>query len=349
MAINRLRVGVIGVGRMGERHCRVYANMPTVHLVGVSDLHRARGQAVADAYDVPYYEEYGDLLKRVDAVTVATPTDTHAAVAAECIRNGVSVLVEKPLAPTLTEARQLTALAERGSVVVEVGLIDRLNPAFLELQAILEDMAVVGIMAQRLSPFDTSGTDADVVYDLMIHDIDLALTLLPREIGRIQASGRAARTDAVDYAVATISMRDGPIASLTASRITEQKIRLLEVTSLGAYVTADLLNKSIRVYRRTVPEYVADEKRPLRYRQENLVECIHIPTAEPLQLELADFVRCVRDGDTPRVTAADALKALTVAADITGRIQGSSQGRSTDVNRHVDSLPSLTTARLAAV
>src|SRR6185369_13943251 len=110
-----------------------------------------------------------------------------------------------------------------------------------------------------LSPFDTSGTDADVVYDLMIHDIDLALTLLPRELSHIQATGRAARTTAVDYAVATLSLADGPIASMTASRITEQKVRLLEVTTLGAYVTADLLNKSVRVYRRAGSEFLSGE------------------------------------------------------------------------------------------
>jgi hypothetical protein len=120
--------------------------------------------------------------------------------------------------------------------------------------------------------------------------------------------------------VATLSLTDGPIATMTASRITEQKVRLLEVTTLGAYVTADLLNKSIRVYRRAVPEFLSGEQRPLRYRQENLVECIQIPTAEPLHLELQDFVRCVRENDRPKVSATEALRALTVASTISNRI-----------------------------
>lgn len=325
MAISRLRVGVIGVGRMGERHCRVYANMPSVELVGISDMGIERGRAVAETYETHFFESYHDLLARVDAVTIATPTDTHFAVAADCLSAGVHILIEKPLAGTLTEARKLAKLAEESDLIVQVGHIERFNPAFLELESILQDMDVVGLAAHRLSPFDTSGTDADVIYDLMIHDIDIALALLPQGLAHIQATGRAARTTAVDYAIATLSFGDGPIASLTASRITEQKVRLLEVTTLGAYITADLLNKSIRVYRRAVPEFVSGEQRPLRYRQENLVEWIQIPTAEPLHLELQDFVRCARDGVRPKVSATEALHALTVASSISERIHTPSQ------------------------
>lgn len=320
MAVQRIRVGVIGAGRMGERHCRVYANMPTVELVGISDMSVERGQAIAETYETEYFEEYGDLLGRVDAVSVATPTDTHYAVATECIQRNVNLLLEKPLTRTLAEARSLATLAERSSVILQVGHIERFNPAFLELQEILREMEVIGLAAHRLSPFDTSGTDADVVFDLMIHDIDLTLALLTRDFDVIQATGRAARTNAVDYAIATLSMRDGPIASLTASRITEQKVRLLEVTTLGAYVTADLLNKSVRVYRRNSSEFLAGDQRPLRYRQENLVEWIQIPTAEPLHLELQDFLRCVRTQTAPKVSAAEALRALTVAAEISETI-----------------------------
>jgi virulence factor len=320
MAVQRIRVGVIGAGRMGERHCRIYANMPTVELVGLSDQSVERGQAVADTYETAYFQDYGDLLQQVDAVSVATPTSTHHSIAVDCLNRNVNLLLEKPVTSTLAEARNLAALAERSSAVLQIGHIERFNPAFMELESILRDMDVIAVSAHRLSPFDTSGTDADVVFDLMIHDIDLALTLLPREIDVLQATGRAARTSAVDYAVATLSMRDGPIVSLTASRITEQKVRLLEVTTLGAFVTADLLNKSVRVYRRAQPSFLSGEQRPLRYRQENLVEWIQIPTAEPLQLEIQDFLRCVRNDATPKVSAAEALRALTVASEITQEI-----------------------------
>jgi predicted dehydrogenase len=294
--------------------------MPTVELVGISDQRPEHGRQVADRYETAYVQEYTDLLGKVDAVSVATPTHTHYGVAVDCINRGVGLLLEKPLTHTLAEARSLATLTERSNVVLQVGHIERFNPAFMELEEILKDMDVIGLTAQRLSPFDTSGTDADVVFDLMIHDIDLALTLIPRKIQSLQATGRAARTDNVDYAVATLSMQDGPIASLIASRITEQKVRLLEVTTVGAFVTADLLTKSIRVYRRAIPELLGGGQRPLRYRQENLVELIQIPSAEPLQLELQDFLRCVREHDTPKVSAAEGLRALTVAAEISDSI-----------------------------
>ena len=181
----------------------------------------------------------------------------------------------------------------------------------------LQDFEIVAVGARRLSPFDTSNTEVDVVFDLMIHDLDLTLALLGDKVDRVQAHGRSGRTMATDYAVATLSMASGPMATLTASRVTEQKVRMLEVTALGAYVEADLLNKSICIYRRTVPEYIENHHRPLRYRQENVVERIYIPTAEPLMLELEDFVRCVREGAMPRVTGRHGLRAL----DLAGRIR----------------------------
>ncbi len=312
----KVRVGVVGVGRMGERHSRVYSTLKGVEFVGVSDVAVERGADVAQRYGVAFFADYVDLLERVDAVTVATPTTTHGRVAQECLRRGVHVLVEKPMAASLGEARALARLARDSGLVVQVGHVERFNPAFLELQSVLADMAVVAINARRLSPFDTSNTDVDVVLDLMIHDLDLSLALLGGELDLVHAQGRAAHTSATDYAVATLAVPGGPIATLTASRITEQKVRLLEITALGAYVEADLLSKSISIYRRTFPEYVTNHQRPLRYRQEGLVERIQIPTAEPLQLELQDFIRCVRQGDQPAVSATGGLRALELAQRI---------------------------------
>lgn len=316
MPTKKIRVGVIGVGRMGERHCRVYSGLAGVDLVGVSDSSVERGRAVAHRYDVRFYEHYADLLPQVDAISVTTPTDTHFTIAAECLHRHVHILVEKPLANSLAEANALVRLARQSDVVLQTGHIERFNPAFLELESILEGEVIVGLSARRLSPFDTSNTDIDVVFDLMIHDIDLALTLLRGEIGHVQASGCSARTGATDYAVASIGMANGAVATLTASRVTEQKVRTLEITALGAYVEVDLLNKSISIFRRTLPEYLANRQRPLRYRQEGLVERIHIPTAEPLWLELQDFIRCVQDGSRPRVSGEDGLRAIAMATRI---------------------------------
>jgi virulence factor len=306
---------------MGDRHCRVYSTLPAVEFVGVADASTERSRAVALNYGVDFYADYRELLQNVDAVSIATPTETHYRIAKHALQDGIHVLVEKPLAGSLAEARELAMLAKLSATVFQVGHIERFNPVFLELQAILEDLQIVGLSARRLSPFDTSNTDVDVIYDLMIHDVDLALTLLGDDVERIEAHGRSAQMNSADYVVANLSIADGPIASLTASRLTEQKVRLLEITALGAYIEADLLNKSIYIYRRTLPEYVQNRQRPLRYRQEGLVERIHIPTAEPLMLELQDFIRCIREGDKPKVSAEDGVRALELAATIRDCLQ----------------------------
>jgi predicted dehydrogenase len=320
MSASKIRVGVIGVGRMGERHCRIYSTLGDAAFVGVSDMSAVRGRDIAARYDVDYFEDYADLLGHVDAVSVVAPTQHHHAIASECLRRGINVLVEKPIASSVVEAADLIRLARRHSAILQVGHIERFNPAFLELQSIACDLEVVAIAARRLSPFDTSNTDIDVVLDLMIHDIDLALALSDRPIDAVTAHGQSRLTPSADYAVANLQFADGPMATLTASRITEQKVRQLELTALGAYVEADLLNKSVSIYRRIVPEYITNHSRPLRYRQESLVERIYIPTAEPLMLELQDFVACVREGKRPKVAGEDGLRALELATQVRERI-----------------------------
>lgn len=316
MTRNGIRVGVIGAGRMGERHCRVYSTLPGVDFVGVCDASKPRGQTVARTYGVLIFEDYHELLANVDAVTVATSTPSHFAVAADCLSRGVHVLLEKPMAATLEEAAELVRLADSGGALLQVGHIERFNPAFTELENVVKDLEVLALNARRLSPFDTSNTEIDVVLDLMIHDIDLALALFGSTGFTLRASGRSARTDAVDYVAASIDFAGSAVATLTSSRITEQKVRALEVTALGAFIEVDLLNKSLSIHRRMVPEYMANHSRPLRYRQENVVEKIFIPTAEPLYLELEHFVNCVRTGAIPRVTGTDGLRALQVALAI---------------------------------
>ena len=323
MSTHKLRVGVIGAGRMGERHCRVYSTMGEVEFAGLSDAAQSRGAATAARYGVPFHSDYRSLLDTVDAVSIATPTPSHFSIASECLELGIHTLVEKPLAGTIEEARELVKVAGRSGAVLQVGHIERFNPAYLELQSIVEGLDVVALNARRLSPFDTSNIDVDVVLDLMIHDADLALALAGKEVGVLHAQGLSARTGITDYAVASVGFVGGPMATLTASRITEQKVRLLEVTALGAYVEADLLNKNVSIYRRTVPEYLTNHHRPLRYRQENLVERIYIPTAEPLMLELQDFVRCAREGAAPRVSGEAGLRALELAMRIREQVLAS--------------------------
>ncbi len=314
-----VRIGVIGVGVMGERHCRVCANLPRVELVGIADQNEERGRQVAERYDTTYFSDHRELLAQVDAIVIATSTPAHYAVAVECLERGLHTLVEKPITETAEQARQLVDLANRRKLVLQVGHIERFNPAFMELKNVIEGMTLVGLNVRRLSPFDTSNTDVDVIRDLMIHDLDLATNVLGQNIQTISAWGRTIHTGVIDHAVATLSFANGPVVTLTASRVTEQKIRNIEVTAKGAYIEADLLNKSVVVHRRVFPQYL-DNHNTTKYRQESVIECIHVPMAEPLMLELRHFVDCARENRPSDVPGSDGLRALQIAETVTNEI-----------------------------
>jgi predicted dehydrogenase len=307
-----IRVGVMGVGVMGERHCRVYSSLRHVHVVGVADRDANRGRAVAATYGTRYFEDHRQLLAEVDAVSIATTTPSHFDLAMESLEYGAHLLVEKPLTETLEQGQQLVTEAERHNRILQVGHIERFNPAYLELKNVTEGMRLVAINIRRLSPFDLSNTDVDVVRDLMIHDLDLAVNLVGTGVEGLNAWGRSISTSAIDHAVANLSFRDGPIVTLFASRITEQKVRLIEVIAVGAYIEADLLSKSVLVHRRTFPQYL-DSDQVTKYRQESVIERIHVPMAEPLMLELHHFVECVREQRPSSVPGRDGLFVLQLA------------------------------------
>jgi predicted dehydrogenase len=304
---------------MGERHCRVCANLPRVDLVGIADLNEARGQEVAARYETTYYRDCGQLLPRLDAVTIATTTDSHFDLAKACLEQGLQVMVEKPITETIEQAQQLVQIAEERGLMLQVGHIERFNPAFVELKNVTETMSLIGVTMRRLSPFDLSNTDVDVVRDLMIHDLDLAVDLVGSELEGVTAWGRSINTGAIDHAVANLSFRDGPVVTLFASRVTEQKVRAVEVIAEGAYVEADLLNKSVLVHRRTFPQYL-DNHKTTKYRQESLIERIHVPMAEPLMLELRHFTDCVRQNRPSQVPGSDGLYALQLAETVANEV-----------------------------
>ena len=314
--MNSVRAGVIGVGIIGERHCRVYSSLRHVRLIGVADRDRNRGQAVAANYEARYFEDYQELLAEVDAVSIATPTPFHYNLAMQALEHGIHVLVEKPMTETLEEAKQLVVKANECNKILQVGHIERFNPAFLELKNVIEGMKLVAINVRRLSPFDTSNTDVDVIRDLMIHDLDLVVDLVGNSLEGLNAWGRSISTKAIDHAVANLSFRQGPIATLFASRITEQKVRLIEVIAEGAYIEADLLSKSLLIHRRTFPKFFDADK----YRQESVIERIHVPMAEPLMLELEHFIDCVRDGKPSLVAGEDGHYALQLAQAVADQI-----------------------------
>jgi predicted dehydrogenase len=311
--MDRVRVGVIGLGRMGQNHCRVLSSLRRAELVGVCDLNSETGSRVAQRFQVAFYPEVDRLLDDVDAVTIVTPTPTHFDLAMRCLEKGVHAMLEKPMTETLKEGQALTSAVETSSLILQVGHIERFNPAYRELKNVLQDMTVLAIDMRRLSAFEASNTDVDVILDLMIHDLDLVLDLVGQEPTRISAYGLTAYTDGIDHVGAHLAFSSGPLVTLTASRVTEQKVRSIEVTALNAFLETDLLNKTVYIHRRSFGEYLNHSRSSVKYRQESVIERILVPIFEPLYLELEHFVDCVLAHKTPMVTARDGLRALTLA------------------------------------
>ena len=304
-----VRVGVIGTGRMGASHCRVYSNMRHAKFVGLCDANADLGKDVARRYEVSFFRDVDSLLENVDAVSVCTPTPEHFAIVKQCIDLGIHVLVEKPFTETLEQAKALKDAAAKSKVVVQVGHIEKYNPAFIELRKVLEGMEILSMNFNRLSPFQGSNVDVDVVLDLMIHDIGLVVDMFESEPKSMDAHGFSVFTDTIDYGLAVLRYEPETLLMLTASRVTEQKIRGISVTTRDAYIEADLLHKTIEVHRRTMGDYI-NQTNSHKYRQESFIERIVVPTMEPLFLELQDFVTCISESRVPQVTAEDGYNAL---------------------------------------
>lgn len=310
--MEQVRVGVVGAGKMGQRHCRIYSNMRRAQLVGICDARPDTGSKVAQQYDVPYYECIDALLPHVDAVSLVTPTPFHFELAMRCLAQGIHVLIEKPITETLEQAETLVKTVESSGLVVQVGHIERFNPTFIELKNVLRHVTPLAINLRRLSPYEGSNTDVDVVLDLMIHDLDIVLDLMEQEPNMVEAYGLTAFSGAIDHVIAYLGFKAKPLMTVTASRVTEQKIRYIEIAAMEAYLEADLLEKRILVHRRTTAEYLNNNK----YRQESVVERIYVPTIEPLFAELQSFVECVLTGKKPIVSASDGLRVLRLAHTI---------------------------------
>ncbi len=319
--MEQVRVGVIGVGRMGQSHCRVYASLPRAQLVGVCDRDTELGRRVARQYEVPFYPEVDQLLRHVDAVSIVTPTPAHLELALAALAAGVHLLVEKPLTDTIATAEQLVAAAADGPLVLQVGDIERFNPNYMELKNVLAGLTMLVVNFRRLSPYQGSNTDVDVILDLMIHDLDLALDLVGQMPLMINTHGLTAFSGAVDHVEAQLGLTAGPLLTVTASRITEQKVRCIEVTTAEAFIEADLLHKAIAVHRRTIGEYLNLNHRGVKYRQESLIERIHVPAFEPLFLELQHFIDCILTGQPTAVPARDGLRAMRLAQTIQQTLQ----------------------------
>lgn len=304
-----IRAGVIGVGSMGQNHVRVYRELPETTLVGVHDVNMEQAGSVADAFGTTAIE-MDELLESVDVVSIAVPTQFHYDIARECIAAGVHVLIEKPFVDDLDNGRELIEFADQRGVCLQVGHIERFNPAVMTLMGLLDDLDIIAIETRRLGPPLEREIDDTAVMDLMIHDLDILCSIFDEEVEEVHAAG--ARES--NYATATIQTTSGCIGQLTASRVTQQKVRELTITAESCRVIVDYIDQSIEITRQSLPEYVRQEG--FRYRHENIVEQVLVERREPLKNELSAFAEAVRTGSEPIVTGADGLRALSLAREI---------------------------------
>jgi predicted dehydrogenase len=299
-----VRVAVLGVGHLGQHHARILSTMPGVTLVGVVDSNADRGAEIAAANKTQAFTDASSL-PPVDAAVVAVPTEAHAAAAAPLLVRGVSVLVEKPLARTLEEADELIALAERHGAILAVGHTERFNPAFTAALPHLTSPGFVEV--HRLGTFPARSLDIDVVFDLMIHDLDALLATVGGEVTQIEAVGVPVLTPRIDIANVRLTFGSGCIANLTASRISRDRVRKVRFFQPRSYVSIDYAAQEAERFQLIVgPAGAAIDGGKLE-----------VVSAQPLQLELEDFVDAVRNRRPPRVTGIAGRRALALAHRIT--------------------------------
>ncbi len=299
------RAGVIGVGHLGQHHARLYASLPGAQLVGVLDQSVERAQVVADLHGARVFRTVDELLPQVDVVSVAVPTSGHYAVAKSCLQAGKHLLVEKPIAVTPGEAQELVELAKQRGCCLQVGHSERFNPVMTLMRPKIEKP--VFIECHRLSSFSERGTDVDVVLDLMIHDLDLVLSLNPGPVEEVRAAGVAVLSSSIDIAHARIQFRSGAVANLTSSRVSTNKMRRLRIFQRDNYLSIDFQTRQGMICRRSAQA----GERPN-------VDVTHLQGGEeePLKLQLESFLHAVDTGTRPVVSGEDGAAAVAVAYQV---------------------------------
>jgi len=320
MTDKSVRVGVVGTGHLGSHHVKHFANINEAALVGIFDINKNRSKEVAKKNNTKSFPSLKALIEKTDAISVVTPTESHAKIALQCINSGKHVFVEKPMTNTISEADALVASATKNNVILQIGHIERLNPALVALKPY--NLRPKYIEIQRLAPYQTRGTDIPVVLDLMIHDIDIILSIVKSKVQSIKATGLSILTKSIDIANARIEFENGAVASMTSSRIAQSKIRKVKIFQNKLYSTIDLLLGLTEIYQ--VNRYTKDKLKSstnFLFEADNRKKIISykkptIKKEDALKLELINFIKSAKGADEPIVNGLEGREALKVAIQI---------------------------------
>lgn len=305
-----VKIGVVGVGYLGQHHARIYSELEEAELVAVVDIDKEKAYRFAEKYGCKPYTYHGDILHMVDALSIVTPTTSHFDLALDCLNAGKDILIEKPITESIEEADELIRNSQEKGCIIQVGHLERYNPAVLAVSETVSK--VMFIESERFSPFLGRGTDVDVTLDLMIHDIDIMLSLVASPIKVIRAIGANVLTDKIDVAKAWIEFENGCRALATVSRLSPEKLRKLKIFQKDSFLLIDYQTSEIKRYFRNAEGAISFEvKNP-----EN---------KEPLKEELRDFIRCVKERKRPKVSAIEGREALKIVLDISDIIKNGNQ------------------------
>ncbi|MFW6115274.1 MAG: Gfo/Idh/MocA family oxidoreductase [Thermodesulfobacteriota bacterium] len=309
--MKKARLGVIGVGYVGELHTQKYAAMEDVDLVGVADTDFSRAQEVARRYNTTAYSSYAELLPFLDGASLAVPTLAHFEIGHEMLKQGVNLLIEKPITLTLEDAERLIGRAKEYGAVLQVGHIERFNPAVIKMESLIS--RPIFIESHRLNVFTKRGTDVDVVLDLMIHDLDIILHIVDSEIEDIDAVGMQVVNDKIDIANVRIIFANGAVANVTASRVSSESLRTLRIFQPDTHISVNYGERRITVTQLNGDKDLAGSS-PIVHREEEFLN------SDPMADQLRSFVTAIQKGSEPKVSGGDGMKALAASLSIINQI-----------------------------
>ena len=315
----KVKIGIIGVGRMGTYHANVLTTLNNdIDFVGIYDIDEERARFIAEKYNTRAYESGEHLLDNAEGICIAVPTHLHYEIAKSALQMGVHTLVEKPVACKVEEAQELVKTAKESGLIFQVGHVERFKGAVLELRNIVQNPYLVE--ARRLSPWENKDWDTGVVLDLMIHDIDIVLSLIKSEVENIDAVGKSIKSRYEDIASAVLLFKNGAIANITSSRLSETRMRTMSISQENAFVNLNFETQDINIYRGSSAKFFVVSQKEIDYKQEFFVERVLVQKENALKEELQHFADCILGKVEPIVQGEDDINTLKITLDIVDKI-----------------------------